>query len=58
MNMNNAAAPVRISYFDNKYPRRPHTVTVVIFRGKQILARAEARTFNAALRAARKGRSR
>jgi hypothetical protein len=50
---------VRISYYDNKYPRRPHTVTVVIQRGARILAKAECRTFKQALAAAKqkKGRS-
>ena len=51
--MNNA---VRIAFYDNKYPRRPHTVTVTIQRGKRILAQAEARTFKLALKAARAAR--
>lgn len=53
--MNNAA-PVRIAYHTNNYRSRRTTQTVVIFRGKQILAKAEAPTFKQALKAARAAR--
>lgn len=52
MIMNNA---VRIAYYTSSYRNRA-TTTVVIQRGKVILAKAEAPTFKQALRAARKAR--
>ena len=50
--MNNA---IRISWYTNNYRTRA-TQTVVIFRGKRILAKAEAPTFKAALKDARAAR--
>jgi hypothetical protein len=51
--MNNA---VRIAYYTSNFSSGRTTQTVVIQRGKKILAKATAPTFKAALKAARAAR--